>query len=76
MKDNKKEIWRYIVAGIAIAYIIYMWIEKDIASIYLSVPKEQALPLIVTSTVVSLLKVGVIAGVILLGKWLFGKIRK
>lgn len=32
MKDQKKEPWRIIVAIISIAFIIYMWIEKDIVA--------------------------------------------
>lgn len=32
MKDQKKETWRIVVAIISIAFIIYMWIEKDIVA--------------------------------------------
>ena len=74
-KDNKKkEPWRIIVGLIAILYIVYMWIEKDIAAIYSTMPKEQVLPLIATTVVVSLVKVCAIAGAILLIKWLAGKL--
>lgn len=38
-------------------------------------PKEQAIPLVVTTIVVSVVKVIVIAGVILLVKWVIRKIK-
>lgn len=76
MQEKKKEPWRIIVAIIAIAFIIYMWVEKDIASIYSSMPAEQALPLIVTTVAVSLLKVGLMTAGILLIKWIAGKFKK
>lgn len=76
MKGQKKEPWRIVVAIIAIAYIIYMWVEKDILAIYSSMPTEQALPLAVTTVVVSLVKVGLMAAGILLIKWIAGKFKK
>ena len=75
-KEKKRtEPWRIIVFVIAVAFIIYMWVKKDIAEIYTTMPKEQIAPLIVTTIAVSLLKVAVIAGAILLIKWIVGKIR-
>ena len=76
MKNQKKEPWRIIVAIISIAYIIYMWVEKDILAIYSSMPAEEALPLAVTTVVVSLVKVGLMTAGILLIKWIIGKIKK
>lgn len=76
MKGQKKEPWRILVATLAIIYIIYMWVEKDIVAIYSTMPAEQALPLVVTTIAVSLMKVGVITGGILLIKWIIGKFRK
>ena len=76
MKKGKKEPWRIIVGMIAIAYIVYMWVEKDIMAIYTAMPREQAVPLVVTTVLVSLTKVAVIAGGILLIKWIAGKIKK
>lgn len=73
MSDKKKAPWRIIVGLISIAYIIFMWAKKDIAAIYGTMPKEEVLPLIVTTITVSVLKVGVIAGVVLLIKWLIRK---
>ena len=76
MKKGKKEPWRIIVGMIAIAYIVYMWVEKDIMAIYTAMPREQAVPLVITTVLVSLTKVAVIAGGILLIKWIAGKIKK
>ena len=76
MKNSKREPWRIIVGIIAIAYIIYMWVEKDIMAIYSSVPQEQALPLIMTTIVVSLMKVAAMTMGILFIKWIVGKFKK
>lgn len=76
MKGQKKEPWRIVVGVLAIIYIIYMWMEKDIVAIYSSMTAEQALPLVVTTVVVSLVKVGAIAVGILFVKWIVGKIKK
>lgn len=76
MKGQKKEPWRIVVAIISIMFIIYMWIEKDIASIYSSMPAEEALPLVVTTIAVTLVKVGLMTVGILCIKWIVGKIKK
>ncbi len=67
--------WRIIVFVIAVAFIILMWIKKDITEIYATMPSEQIAPVIVITVAVSLLKVAVIAGPILLIKWIVGKIK-
>ena len=72
----KKEPWRYAVAAISVIYIVYMWAEKDILSIYGNLPTEQMVPLMVTTVAVTLIKVALIAGGILLVKWLVGKFKK
>lgn len=66
---QKKEPWRIIVGIIAIVYIIFLWVKKDMVSIYTTMPQEEVVPLIVTTLAVSLIKVSVIAGGILLMKW-------
>jgi hypothetical protein len=71
----KKEPWRIIVGAISIAYIVFLWIRKDILSIYVAMPGEQAIPLIFTTIAVSVMKIAAIAGIILLIKWLASKIR-
>ena len=76
-KNQKKiEPWRIIAFVIAVAFIIFMWVKKDIANIYATVPSEQIAPLVVTTIAVSLLKVAAIAVAVLLIKWIAGKIKK
>ena len=76
LKGKKsKTVWRIIVGIIAIAYIVYMWVEKDIMTIYTTMPKEQVVPLIATTIAVSLIKVAAIAGGILLIKWIISKFK-
>ena len=75
MKKYKKEPWRIILALLSIGFIIFLWLKKDIASIYSTMPKEQILPMIVTTVFVSLLKVMGIAAVLLFVKWLVGKMK-
>jgi hypothetical protein len=69
----KKEPWRIAVGIISIICILFMWLKKDIVSIYTTMPQEQVLPMIFTTVAVSLLKVAVMAGVIFLVKWILGK---
>jgi len=57
-------------------FIVFIWIKNDVVSIYTTMPKEQVGPLIATTILVSLIKVAVIAGGILLIKWIVGKIKK
>ena len=76
MKEKKRELWRIITGILGIGAIVYMWTKKDIASTYAALPKEQLLPMIVTSTAVTLLKVGAMAGGIWLIKWSIGKFKK
>jgi type IV secretory pathway VirB2 component (pilin) len=72
---KKTEPWRIIVALISVAYIVFMWVKKDIAAIYESMPAEKIVPMIATTVWVSVLKVLAIAGVILAVKWIVGKIK-
>ncbi len=74
-EKKKKEPWRIIVGIISIAFIVYMWMKKDIMTIYATMPKEQVAPLIATTIAVSLIKVVVIAGGILLIKWVIHKFK-
>ena len=76
--NNKKKIepWRIIVFVIAVAFIVFMWVKKDISEIYATMPSEQIVPLIITTIAVSLLKVAAITGAILLIKWIVGKMVK
>ena len=75
-KDNKKkEPWRIVIGTISIVFIAYMWVKKDIMTIYTTMPKEQVAPLIATTIAVSVIKVAAIAGGILLMKWIISKFK-
>ena len=75
MKGPKIEPWRIVVGVLAISYIIYMWVEKDVLAIYSSMPAEQAFPLAVTTVAISLFKVALMTAGILLVKWIIGKMK-
>ncbi len=75
-KNGQKEPWRVIVGIISILFIVFMWIGKDILHIYSTMTVEDALPLIVTTVAVTVLKVLLIAAVIFLGKWIISKFIK
>ena len=76
MNNKKKEPWRIIVAIISIAYIIYMWVSKNVAEIYATLPAEQMVPLVVTNVVVTLAKVAGITLAILVIKWIASKFKR
>ena len=75
MQGQKKEPWRIIVAIISVIFIVFMWVKNDIATIYSTMPREQLVPLVTTSVVVTLVKVVGITAVILLIKWIVSKIK-
>ena len=77
-QDNgrKREPWRIVVFLLAVACIVFLWVKKDIASIYATAPAEQILPMILTTLAVSLLKVAAIALAVLFVKWIIGKCQK
>ena len=58
---RKKEPWRIAIFILSVLFIIGMWVKKDIAGIYATMPSEQAIPLIATTAAVSLVKVAAIA---------------
>lgn len=70
---KKTEPWRIIVGILAIVYILFMWVKKDMVGIYNTMPAEQIFPLIVTTVGVTLVKIALFVGVVLLVKWVFGK---
>lgn len=72
--QKKREPWRIVVGLVGVAFIVFLWIKKDVWSTYASLPREQAIPLIVTTLAVTLVKVAVMTGGILLVKWLIGKL--
>lgn len=67
---KKTELWRVIAFILSILFIAIMWAKKDIVEIYTTMPQEQIVPLIFTTVAVSVIKVGLIAGVVLLIKLL------
>ena len=71
-----KDPWKIIVFIISVLFIVFMWVKKDLVSIYATMPREQLLPLIMTTILVSLIKVAAVAGGILLLKFVIGKIKK
>ena len=72
----KKEPWRYVVSGLSFAYIIFLWVRKDIGGIWASMPAERLLPMAVISIAVTVLKVALIAGGAFLLKWILRKLKK
>lgn len=72
---KKKEPWRILVGVLSIIYIIFLWVRKDIASVYGALPPEQLIPVIATYVAVSILKILGITAVVLIGKWLIKKIK-
>ena len=75
MSGKKKDPWRIILGLISIGFIVFMWVKKDIVSIYATMPQEQIIPMIATTVAVTVLKVALITGVILLIKWISGKFK-
>ena len=73
---KKTEPWRLVLGLVSIVYIVYMWVRKDIAGIWGSLPKEELLPIVLTSTAVSVLKIAAIAAVVFLARWLIRKFSK
>ena len=72
-QKKKKEPWRLVVGIIAIAYIVYMWVEKDIFASLSAVSGEQTLPMAATSMAVTFAKIAIMAAIIFVIKWLTGK---
>ena len=72
----KNEPWRWIVFGLSVVYIVFMWVRKDIGQALTSAPPEQLLPMAVISIAVTVLKVALIAGGAFLLKWILSKLKK
>ena len=73
---RKIEPWRIAVFAVSIAFIVFMWVKKDVAEIYATMPREQIAPLVVTAIAVSLLKIAAVVGGVLLIKWIIGKVNR
>ena len=72
-KGKKADLWQIIAAVISGLYIIYLWSSKDIEA---AAGSENMVPIIVTSILVSTAKLALIAGTVLLIKWLSRKFKK
>ena len=72
-KGKKADLWQIIAAVISGLYIIYLWSSKDIEA---AAGSENMVPIIVTSILVSTAKLALIAGAVLLIKWLSRKFKK
>jgi hypothetical protein len=72
----KKELLRYLVFGLSVAYIIYMWVSKSLGDTWASMPPDQLLPMAVTGAAVTAGKVIAIAGGVFLLKWMLSKLKK
>ncbi|MDO4746628.1 MAG: hypothetical protein Q4B18_08725 [Bacillota bacterium] len=79
MENNdkkKKEPWRFIVRIICIAFIVYVWVEKDIVSTLITIPKEQFVSIVVPHLIVYLMAIAVISGGVFMMKRIAGKRKK
>ena len=74
MKNNTPKPVRILLAVLSAAFIIFLWVKKNVAGIYAAMPAEAAVPMIVTSLAVSLGKAALIAAGIILMKWILNKI--
>jgi len=74
MKNSIPKPLRVVLFTAGVIWIAAMWAKKDIAATLAAVPAEAAIPMIVISVVISLLKVAIYAAVILLIRWLAGKL--
>ena len=76
MNNKKTEKWRITIFVLAVLFIIFMWVIKDIGKVAETVPSDRLVPVVVTSLAVSILKFALIAGVVFLVKWLIDKKNK
>lgn len=74
MRNNIPKPLRIVMFLAALAWIVAMWVKKDIAATLAAVPTETAIPMIVTSLLITILKVALYTAVILLIKWLAEKL--
>ena len=68
----KQEPWRVLVFVISLIFIVAMWIRKDIGDTFVFLG-ENAIPVLVTTLGVSVIKVLLLACLILLVKWILSK---
>ena len=76
MDGKKKEPWRIVLALLSVAYIVFLWVKKDLLSVYAAASKEQVLPVMATTAAVTLVKVILIAAAVGIIRWIAGKYKK
>lgn len=76
MKNKKIKPWRVVAFALSAVFIVYMWVSKDIAAIYQTMPQEHITPMIITTVLVSLLKAAGFVAAVFLFKCTVGKIKK
>jgi len=76
MKKNNKEPWRIIVFIISVIFIAWLWCKNDIIEIYTTMPQDQIVPMIITTVIVTFVKIVIISGIILVIKWIFDRIEQ
>ncbi len=75
-KTEKKPAWRIVAFALGVVAIVLMWAGKDVAASFEGLFAAEALPVAAVSIAVTLVKVALMTGAVLLIKWIAGKIRK
>ena len=75
-QNKKKEPWRIAVGVLSVAMIVFLWVKNDVISVYTTAQQSDTAPLLLTTIIVVLMKVGIMAGVALLVKWMVKKMKK
>ncbi len=75
-KSQRKPAWRIAAFVLGVAAIAFVWAGKDVAASFDGLSPEEALPMAAVSIAVTLIKVALMTGAVLLIKWLAGKIKK
>ena len=71
---KKKEPWRIVLFIFAAAFIILMWVKKNITVLDFTVLEGQSLPMMMTTAAVFLLKTAAFAALVLLIRWIVKKV--
>ena len=70
----KKEPWKIVVFSLSVVFIICLWVKNGLVSVYAGLSLSDAMPLLATGFAVTAVKVAILAGMILIIKWIMGKI--
>ena len=76
-ENNKRKIewWRITLFVISVLVIVTLWAKKDIASVINLAAVQDVGPLILTTVLVTLTKTALVAGLLILIKYLVVKFR-